>query len=136
MSSARDCLFSTFPATLHIWRQFLHPQPEDAPCCGDRDPLTDAALALTPSLNTFHYFDKYIFSHRHDIRTAVRLIADCSLSILYRFLVHHHLVFLLLHARPLLLRLILLLVLGSCSSSSYYYCYSSCFTALRPIFGP
>jgi hypothetical protein len=23
---------------LHSWRQFLHPQPEDAPCCGDRDP--------------------------------------------------------------------------------------------------
>jgi len=21
------------------WRPFLHPQPEDAPCCGDRDPL-------------------------------------------------------------------------------------------------
>ena len=21
------------------WRPFLHPQPEDAPCCGDRDPF-------------------------------------------------------------------------------------------------
>ena len=21
------------------WRLFLHPQPKDAPCCGDRDPL-------------------------------------------------------------------------------------------------
>ena len=30
------------------WRPFLHPQPEDAPCCGDRDPLVmydDAADA-------------------------------------------------------------------------------------------
>ena len=24
--------------TLHIWRPFLHPQPEDAPCCGYKDP--------------------------------------------------------------------------------------------------
>jgi hypothetical protein len=27
-----------FAAALHSWRPFLHPQPEDAPCCGDRDP--------------------------------------------------------------------------------------------------
>jgi hypothetical protein len=37
MSAVRDCLFNTFAATLHIWRPFLHPQPEDAPCRGDRD---------------------------------------------------------------------------------------------------
>jgi hypothetical protein len=36
--SVRGCLFNIFPATLHSWRPFLHPQPEDAPCCGDRDP--------------------------------------------------------------------------------------------------
>jgi len=33
------CLFSLFAATLHIWRPFTHPQPEDAPCRGDTDPL-------------------------------------------------------------------------------------------------
>jgi hypothetical protein len=37
--TVRDCLFKIFAATLHICRPFLHPQPEDAPCHGDRDPL-------------------------------------------------------------------------------------------------
>jgi hypothetical protein len=39
LSAVRDCLFIIFAATLHIWRPFLHPQSEDAPCRGDRDPL-------------------------------------------------------------------------------------------------
>jgi hypothetical protein len=39
LSTVRDCLFNVFAATLHIRRPFLHPQPENAPCCGDRDPL-------------------------------------------------------------------------------------------------
>jgi hypothetical protein len=39
LSAVRDCLFNIFAATLHNWRSFLHPQPEDAPCRGDRDPL-------------------------------------------------------------------------------------------------
>jgi hypothetical protein len=34
LSAVRDCIFA---ATLHIHRPFLHPQPEDAPCRGDRD---------------------------------------------------------------------------------------------------
>jgi hypothetical protein len=38
-----DCLFNVFAATLHNWRKFLHPQPEDAPCRGDRDPLNTAS---------------------------------------------------------------------------------------------
>jgi hypothetical protein len=38
--AVRDRLFNIFAATLRIWRPFLHPQPEDAPCRGDRDPLT------------------------------------------------------------------------------------------------
>jgi hypothetical protein len=46
LSAVRDCLFNIFAATLHTGRPFLHPQPEDAPCCGDRDPL------ITVSLNT------------------------------------------------------------------------------------
>jgi hypothetical protein len=32
----------TYPLAINnnnIWRPFLHAQPEDAPCCGDRDPL-------------------------------------------------------------------------------------------------
>jgi hypothetical protein len=39
LSAVRDCLFNVFPATLHIRRPFLHPQPEDAPCRGDREML-------------------------------------------------------------------------------------------------
>jgi hypothetical protein len=37
LSAVRDSLFNVFAATLHKWRPFLHPQPEDAPCSGDRD---------------------------------------------------------------------------------------------------
>jgi hypothetical protein len=39
LSAVRDCLFNVFAATLHNWRPFLHPHPEDAPCRGERDPL-------------------------------------------------------------------------------------------------
>jgi hypothetical protein len=39
LSAVRDCLFHVFAPTLHIRRPFLHPQPEDAPCRGDRDRL-------------------------------------------------------------------------------------------------
>jgi hypothetical protein len=39
VSAVRDCLFNIFAATLHIWRPFLHPPTEDAPCRGDRNPL-------------------------------------------------------------------------------------------------
>jgi hypothetical protein len=42
--AVRDCLFNVFAATLHIHRPFLHPQPEDAPCRGDRDPLIMASI--------------------------------------------------------------------------------------------
>jgi hypothetical protein len=43
-SAVRDCLFNTFAATFHIWRQFLHPQPEGAPCRVDRDPLNTGSV--------------------------------------------------------------------------------------------
>jgi hypothetical protein len=39
LSAVRDCLFNVFAATLHIRRPFLQPQPEDAPCRGNKDPL-------------------------------------------------------------------------------------------------
>ena len=42
LSAVRDCLFNILAAALHIWRPLLHPQPEDAPCRGDRDPLITA----------------------------------------------------------------------------------------------
>ena len=43
LSSVRDWLFNIFAATLRIRRPFLHPQPENAPCCGDKDPLMAAS---------------------------------------------------------------------------------------------
>ena len=51
LSVVRDCLFKIFAATLHIWRPFLHPQPEDAPCRGDRDPLITEFVA--PKIGIF-----------------------------------------------------------------------------------
>jgi hypothetical protein len=39
LSAVRDCLFNVFADTLHNWRPFVHPKPEDAPCRGNRDPL-------------------------------------------------------------------------------------------------
>ena len=39
LSALRNSLFSIFSSALHIWIPFLHPQPEDAPCCVDRDQL-------------------------------------------------------------------------------------------------
>ena len=39
LSAVRDRLRNIFVATLHMWRPFIHPHPEDAPCRGDRDPL-------------------------------------------------------------------------------------------------
>jgi hypothetical protein len=39
LSAVRGWRFNIFAATLHIWRSFVHPQAEDAPCRGDRDPL-------------------------------------------------------------------------------------------------
>ena len=44
LPAVREFLFNIFAATLHVWWPFLHPQPVDAPCCGDRDPLITATL--------------------------------------------------------------------------------------------
>jgi hypothetical protein len=38
LSAVRDCLFNIFAATLRTRRTSLHPQPEDAPCRGDKGP--------------------------------------------------------------------------------------------------
>jgi hypothetical protein len=47
-----DCLLNVFAATLLIRRPFLHPQPEDAPCSGDRDPLMSTYLNITVTQRT------------------------------------------------------------------------------------
>jgi hypothetical protein len=43
LSFVRDWLFNIFAPTFHIRRPFLHPQPENAPCCGDKGPLIAAS---------------------------------------------------------------------------------------------
>ena len=50
LSAVRDCLFNTLTATLHLWRPFLLPQPEDAPCRGERDTLNGKAFSVTVSV--------------------------------------------------------------------------------------
>jgi hypothetical protein len=45
--ATRNCLFNIFAATLHIWKPFLHLQPEDTPCHGDRYSLiTEGTTSL------------------------------------------------------------------------------------------
>jgi hypothetical protein len=38
LSFVHGCLFNIFSSTLHRCRPCLDQQPEDAPCCGDREP--------------------------------------------------------------------------------------------------
>jgi hypothetical protein len=44
LSAVRDCLFNIFTAT-------LHPQPEDAPCCGDNGPTEHGADTAINKIN-------------------------------------------------------------------------------------
>jgi hypothetical protein len=39
LTAVRDCLFNIFAATLVSGGRLLHPQPEDAPCRGDKGPI-------------------------------------------------------------------------------------------------
>jgi hypothetical protein len=48
LSAVYDCLIHMFAVTLHNWRPILHPQPEDARCRGDRDPLNTDPSSTTP----------------------------------------------------------------------------------------
>jgi hypothetical protein len=52
LSAVRDCLLNIFAATLHIWRPFLHPQADDAPYCGDRNPLIMGKVYLKRKIST------------------------------------------------------------------------------------
>jgi hypothetical protein len=63
-SAVRDCLFNVSAATLHNWRPFLHPQPEDAPCRGDRDPL-NMAHYVTPLAKIMISFEMSCLSPSH-----------------------------------------------------------------------
>jgi hypothetical protein len=65
-SAARDCVFNIFAATLQICKLFLHPQPEDAPCRGHRDPLIMVCTpkdSLTTDRKRFASFHNKIPGH-------------------------------------------------------------------------
>jgi hypothetical protein len=54
MSAVRYRLFNIFAATLYIWRPFLHPEPEDAPCRDDGDPLITGKMKIETVTHTGH----------------------------------------------------------------------------------
>jgi hypothetical protein len=80
LSAVRDCLFHVFAATPHNWRPFLHPQPEDAPCRGDRDPHnTGRVITLfiyTARSDRFFYRKHTVLSAWYELtlRTQSRII--------------------------------------------------------------
>jgi hypothetical protein len=84
LSAVRDFLFNIFATTLHIWRPFLHPQPEDAPCRGDRDPLSAVFSAYKIKLRNLTQFD---LSMIHQIKPGfwfAELDLVCKVYGLYR----------------------------------------------------
>jgi hypothetical protein len=46
LSTVCSCLFKIFAATVHIWRSFVRPQPEDVPYYGDRGPVCLADITV------------------------------------------------------------------------------------------
>jgi hypothetical protein len=54
LRAVRDCIFAT---TLPIRRPFLHPQPEDAPCRGDRDPIIMVEIQYVKLIISLFYVD-------------------------------------------------------------------------------
>jgi len=53
LSAVYACLFDIFAATFHFWRHFLHPQPEDEPCCRERSDLYRLCSAFASSSRLF-----------------------------------------------------------------------------------
>jgi hypothetical protein len=58
--AVRDSLFGIFAATLHIWKLFLHPQPENAPSRVDRVSLSTG-------------FPSFLQSHQSDLRRVTQV---------------------------------------------------------------
>jgi hypothetical protein len=83
LSAVRDCLFNVFAATLHIRRPFLHPQPEDTPCRGDRDPLI-MAQRLTSFTNNKITFQMYYYICCSFITNKSLIAIDIKTQLLFR----------------------------------------------------
>jgi hypothetical protein len=71
LSAVRECLFNMFLATVPIRRPFLHPQPCDAPCRGDRVPcnvatstLLTADVIILCTKNLYLIHDSHFAFHR------------------------------------------------------------------------
>ena len=56
LSAVRHLLFVTFAPNLHIWWPFLHPKAEEAPCRGDRDPVTTVRGTHSPLWRGIAYY--------------------------------------------------------------------------------
>jgi hypothetical protein len=48
LSDVRDCLFNIIAAAPRTRRTSLHPQPEDAPCRGDKEPTSNGLVNCIP----------------------------------------------------------------------------------------
>jgi hypothetical protein len=59
------------------WRPFLHPQPEDAPCRGDRDPLI-TVISVTISYTV--YFTFIIFENNTKLYICTIIIVVIALT--------------------------------------------------------
>ena len=79
-SAVCDCRFNIFATTFHIRRPFFHPQPEDAPRCGDRDPfvMENSYLMCRKNKLSFHYKLKNKTAHaikyraqQHKVKTTL-----------------------------------------------------------------
>jgi hypothetical protein len=89
LSAVCNCFFNIFAATLLIWKPFLHPQPQDAPCRCDRDPLVTGAGTYDRSfcLNSVGMFCFVFLEHRlwrAKCKPVVRL-SDCPSIRAFRF---------------------------------------------------
>ena len=67
------------------WRPFLHPQPEDAPCRGDRDPLITARSCNSTPIIRFNGVDRgkvsFFYLFRSNAFQIERALTDCHASV-------------------------------------------------------
>jgi hypothetical protein len=73
LSAVRECVSNIFAATLHIWQPFLHPQPGDAPCRGDRPTYHGLhAQRLTTGRKLFGSFQNKVPGHNKSVSSLPR----------------------------------------------------------------
>jgi hypothetical protein len=69
------------------WRPFLHPQPEDAPCRGDRDPLITWVYQIDVVVNPLPPNDTYI-CHTSPLTSRRCILNIYSTNIRTKYLKH------------------------------------------------